>query len=121
MMLGSKDELIEFEQYVDREMCEFLIGMQFRINSRIDKDERDGLFAKNSPQVYDFIDEEELTHIKTLQGELYKQTLSYLKAKNKPQREAPALLSMYIKYVQVCVESEYAEGEMLRRNNGQYH
>lgn len=121
MMLGSKDDLLEFEQYVDREMCEFLIGMQFRINSRIDEDHREGVFAKNSPEVYDYIDEKELTNIKTLQGELYKQTLSYLKAKNKPEREAPALLSMYIKYVQVCVESDYAEDEMLRRTNGRYH
>ena len=121
MMLGSKDELMEYEQYVDREMCEFLIGMQFRINSKIDADHRKGLFAENSPEIYEYIDEEELKNIKTLQGELYKQTLSYLDAKKQPHREAPALLSMYIKYVQVCVESDYAEDSMLRRNNGQYH
>ena len=120
-MLGSKDDLIEYEQYVDREMCEFLIGMQFRINQKIDEEYRDGVFANNSPKVYDYIDENELKNIKTLQGELFKQTLSYLDAKNKPYSEAPALLSMYIKYVQVCVESDYAENNMLRKNNGQYH
>ena len=120
-MLGSKKELMEYEEYVDREMCEFLVGIQHRINSRIDEEHREGMFAKNSPAIYEFIDEKELENIKTLQGELYKQTLSYLDAKNQPHREAPALLSMYIKYVQTCVESEYAEGLMLRRNNGQYH
>lgn len=112
---------MEFEEYVDREMCEFLVGMQARINLRIDKDHREGVFAKNTPEVYDYIDDEELKNIKTLQGELYKQTLNYLKAKKEPERKAPALLSTYIKYVQVCVESDYAEGKMLGGLNGQYH
>lgn len=121
MMLGSKECVQEYEEYVDREMCEFLIGMQFRINNKIDEDHRNGLFAKNSPEIYQYISEDELKHIKTLQGELYKQTLSYLDAKNEPHTKAPVLLSTYIKYVQVCVESDYAEGNMLRRNDGQYH
>jgi|MDTC01.2.fsa_nt_gb hypothetical protein len=114
-MLGSKEELMEFEDYVDREMCEFLIGLQNRINNKIEKDE-----LTFSGTIEDYMDESELNNIKTLQGELYKQTLSYCVAKNRTQREAPAILSTYIKYVQVCVESDWAEGQM-GGSNGQYH
>lgn len=120
-MLGSKKELMEYEMYVDREMCEFLVGLQARINNRIEDDYKDSVFAENSPKVYDYIDDKELENIKTLQGELYKQTVSYCKSKKRPEREAPAILSTYIKYVQVCVESDYFEGKLLEGSNGQYH
>jgi hypothetical protein len=114
-MLGSKEELMDFEEYVDREMCEFLIGMQNRINNKIDKDA-----LTFSGTIEDYIDESELKNIRTLQGELYKQTLSYCKSVKRPEREAPAILSTYIKYVQVTVESDWAEGQM-GGSNGQYH